>query len=128
MALATLSVAGHIDYRLDLISLAVKSKEVSMNTFITMIDDMVALVKNVQDEQGDDDNKEMCKKQFDISDHEKEIDDSKQTIATLPAACGVMTKLIEPTPPFQQRRLRHSQPTRTTSLDCSSRCSRVSAP
>jgi len=77
----------HVDYRFDLIALALKGEEVSMNKFITMVDDVVVLLKN---EQGDDDdNKEMCEKQFDVFDLEKEIDGSKRHIATLTAACGV---------------------------------------
>ena len=80
-------MALHVDYRLALISLALKGKEVSMNKFITMVDDVVVLLKN---EQGDDDdNNEMCEKQFDIFDLEKVIDGSNQHIATLTAGCGV---------------------------------------
>ena len=80
-------MALHVDYRLALISLALKGKEVSMNKFITMVDDVVVLLKN---EQGDDDdNKEMCEKQFDVFDLEKEIDGSKRHISTFTAACGV---------------------------------------
>jgi hypothetical protein len=86
-------IHGHKDYRLDLISLALKGKKVSFDKVIKMIDDMVALLKK---EQGDDDDKkEMCEKQLDkaeddlkvlettISDLEKSIEDSKESIATL---------------------------------------------
>merc|ERR1719160_1464582 len=44
-AMATLKAQGHIDYRLDLISLALKGKKVSMDKVIKMIDDMVVLLK-----------------------------------------------------------------------------------
>merc|ERR1719240_445570 len=93
MALAALRAPGHVDYRLDLISLALKGKKVSMDKVIKMIDDMVVLLKK---EQGDDnDKKELCEKQIDkaeddlkilettISDLEKGLEDTKEEIATL---------------------------------------------
>merc|ERR1719181_2418435 len=105
MALAALRAPGHLDYRLDLISLALKGKKVSMDKVIKMIDDMVVLLKK---EQGDDDDKkEMCEKQLDkaeddlkvtettISDLEKEIDDTKEEIATLTDEIAALKKGIE---------------------------------
>merc|ERR1719355_457053 len=105
MALAALRAPGHVDYRLDLISLALKGKKVSMDKVIKMIDDMVVLLKK---EQGDDDDKkEMCEKQLDkaeddlkvtettISDLEKEIDDTKESIATLTDEIAALKKGIE---------------------------------
>jgi hypothetical protein len=90
-ALAALRAPGH--YRLDLISLALKGKKVSMAKVIQMIEDMFVLLKK---EQSDDDSKkEWCERQLDkseddlkvtettISDREKAIDDTKETIATL---------------------------------------------
>jgi len=81
------------DYRVDLISLAIKGKKVSMVKVIKMVDDMVVLLGK---EQGDDDDKkEMCEKELDkaednlkvteiaISDLEKEIADTKEEVATL---------------------------------------------
>jgi len=105
MALDTLRAPGHVDYRLDLISLALKGKKVSMDKVIKMIDDMVVLLKK---EQGDDDDKkEMCEKQLDkaeddlkvtettISDLEKEIEDTKESIATLTDEVAALKKGIE---------------------------------
>jgi len=105
LALATLRAPGHVDYRLDLISLALKGKKVSMDKVITMIDNMVVLLKK---EQGDDDDKkEMCEKQLDkaeddlkvldttISDLEKEIDDTKESIATGTDEIAALKKGIE---------------------------------
>merc|ERR1719265_2359895 len=57
-ALAALRAPGHGHYRLDLISLALKGKRVSMEKVIKMIEDMVVLLKK---EQADDDaKKEWC--------------------------------------------------------------------
>jgi len=105
LALSALRAPGHVDYRLDLISLALKGKKVSMDKVITMIDNMVVLLKK---EQGDDDDKkEMCEKQLDkaeddlkilettISDLEKEIDDTKESIATLTDEVAALKKGIE---------------------------------
>jgi len=93
LALSALLAPGHVDYRLDLISLALKGKKVSMTKVIKMVDDMVVLLGK---EQGDDtDKKEMCEKQLDkaeddlkilegtVSDLEKEIEDTKESVATL---------------------------------------------
>jgi len=84
---------GSPDFRLDLISLAIKGKKVSMTKFIKMVDDMVVLLGK---EQGDDEaKKEMCEKELDkseddlkvtetaISDLEKELEDTKEEVATL---------------------------------------------
>merc|ERR1719506_1934222 len=80
-------------YRVDLISLAIKGKKVSMTKVIKMIDDMVALLGKEQTD--DDDKKEMCEKELDkaeddlkvtetaISDLEKELEDTKEEVATL---------------------------------------------
>jgi len=105
MALAALRAPGHVDYRLDLISLALKGKKVSMAKVITMIDNMVVLLGK---EQGDDDDKkEMCEMQLDkaeddlkilettISDLEKEIDDTKESIATLTDEVAALKNGIE---------------------------------
>merc|ERR1719240_96868 len=105
MALAALRAPGHVDYRLDLISLALKGKKVSMDKVIKMIDDMVVLLKK---EQGDDDDKkEMCERQLDkaednlkvtettISDREKQIDDTKESVATLTDEIAALKKGID---------------------------------
>merc|ERR1719478_1499567 len=91
-ALAELT-KGTGDFRLNLIALALKGKKVSFDKVITMIDDMVALLKK---EQVDDDNKkEYCEAQIDqtedkvkelelsVSDLAKAISDAKESIATL---------------------------------------------
>merc|ERR1719224_164359 len=104
MALSTLRAQGHIDYRLDLIALALKGKKVSMDKVIKMIDDMVVLLKK---EQGDDDDKkEMCEQQLDkaeddlkvlettVSDLEKEIEDTKESVATLTDEIAALKKGI----------------------------------
>merc|ERR1719454_454915 len=91
-ALAALE-KGNGDYRLNLIALALKGKKVSFDKVITMIDDMVALLKKEQVD--DDDKKEYCEKTIDqtedkvkeleltISDLSKAIDAAKEGIATL---------------------------------------------
>jgi septal ring factor EnvC (AmiA/AmiB activator) len=91
-ALAALQ-KGSGDFRLNLISLALKGKKVSFDKVIKMIDEMAALLKQ---EQIDDDNKkEYCEKSIDttedkvkeleltISDLGKAIADEKEGIATL---------------------------------------------
>merc|ERR1719316_1730315 len=81
------------DFRLNLISLALKGKKVSFDKALKMVDDMVALLKKEQVD--DDDKKEYCEKLIDqtedkvkelelsISDLKKAIADAKETIATL---------------------------------------------
>jgi len=105
MALAALRAPGHVDYRLDLISLALKGKKFSMDKVIKMIDDMVVLLGKEQVD--DDDKKEMCEKQLDkaeddlkilettISDLEKEIEDTKESVATLTDEIAALKNGIE---------------------------------
>jgi septal ring factor EnvC (AmiA/AmiB activator) len=78
--------------RLDVIMLALRGKAVDFSKVITMIDDMVALLK--QEQLDDDHKKEYCEGQFDIADDKKKelerkegkltakIEDAKETIAT----------------------------------------------
>jgi len=81
------------DYRLNLVSLALKGRKVSFEKVVGMIDDMVALLKK---EQGDDDSKKAyCEDLIDktedkvkeleltVSDLSKSVADSKEGIATL---------------------------------------------
>jgi chromosome segregation ATPase len=72
-AVAALATKQHKDFRLDLISLAMKGGKVSMDKVIKMIDQMVDLLKK---EQTDDDaKKEECEKLIDEQeDHMKELD------------------------------------------------------
>merc|ERR1719269_483941 len=81
------------DYRIDLISLALKGKKVSFEKVLKMIDDMVTLLGKEQ--QDDNDKKEYCEKMIDqtednlkqlelsVSDLGKAIADYKESIATL---------------------------------------------
>merc|ERR1719271_625451 len=81
------------DFRLDLISLALKGKKVSFDKVIKMIDDMVALLGKEQ--KDDDSKKEYCENIIDstednlksleltVSDLGKAIDDYKERLATL---------------------------------------------
>jgi len=105
MAISALRAPGHVDYRLDLISLALRGKKVSMTKVIKMVDDMVVLLKK---EQGDDDDKkEMCEMQLDkaeddlkilettVSDLEKEIEDAKESVATLTDEIAALKAGIE---------------------------------
>jgi len=81
------------DYRLDLISLALKGRKVSFDKVLKMIDDMVALLGKEQ--QDDNDKKEYCENLIDkteddlkqlelrVSDLGKAIADYKEQIATL---------------------------------------------
>merc|ERR1740138_416400 len=81
------------DFRLDLISLALKGKKVSFEKVLKMVDDMVALLGREQTE--DDDKKQYCEQLIDkteddlkeleltVSDLGKAIADYKERIATL---------------------------------------------
>merc|ERR1719182_1008497 len=81
------------DYRIDLISLALKGKKVSFDKVLKMIDDMTALLKKEQ--QDDNDKKEYCEGLIDktedkvkeleltVSDLAKAVADGKEGIATL---------------------------------------------
>merc|ERR1719240_1263051 len=94
-ALALLQEAGGIngDYRLNLISLAIKGKKVSFDKVLKMIDDMVSLLG--QEQRDDNDKKEYCEKLIDkteddvkqleleVSDLGKAMADYKERISTL---------------------------------------------
>jgi len=81
------------DFRIDLISLAIKGKKVSFAKVLTMIDDMIALLGKEQTD--DNDKKEYCETLIDkteddlkqleleVSDAGKAIADYKESIATL---------------------------------------------
>jgi hypothetical protein len=94
----------HHDYKLDLVSLALKGKKVSFDKVIKMIDDMTALLK---EEQGSDDKKkQMCQDELDkaedslkstetnIKDLEDSISDTKEKIATLTSEIDALGKGI----------------------------------
>merc|ERR1719198_1260470 len=80
-------------YRVDLISVALRSSKMSFDKVLGMIDEMVALLEK---EQGDDDDKkEYCEASLDkaedkhkeleqkVKDYDTLIDDTKESIATL---------------------------------------------
>merc|ERR1719478_548684 len=88
------------DYRIDLISLALKGRKVSFAKVLKMIDDMVALLGKEQ--QDDNDKKEYCEGLIDktednlkeleltVSDLGKAIADYKERIATLGEEIGAL--------------------------------------
>jgi predicted nucleic acid-binding Zn-ribbon protein len=86
------------DYRLDLISMSMKGKNVDFDKISVMIDDMVALLKK---EQVDDDRKKAyCAKSFDkAEDEKKELSrthsDLQKTIADEKEAIGSLTSDIQ---------------------------------
>merc|ERR1719247_1438380 len=92
-ALQQASQGGNHDFRLDLISLALKGKKVSFDKVLTMIDNMVTLLG--QEQNDDNDKKEYCEGLIDktedglkelelsVSDLGKAIADYKESISTL---------------------------------------------
>jgi len=92
-ALQQASQGGKHDFRMDLISLALKGKKVSFAKVLTMIDNMVKLLG--EEQRTDDDKKEYCEKLIDkteddlkeleltVSDLAKAIADYKERVATL---------------------------------------------
>jgi len=90
---ALAALQGHGDFRLNLISLALKGKKVSFDKVLAMIDDMTALLKKEQVD--DDDKKAYCEKLIDetedkvkelelhVSDLGKAVADAKESVATL---------------------------------------------
>merc|ERR1719235_1428325 len=92
-ALQQASEGDKHDYRVNLISLALKGKKVSFAKVLKMIDDMIALLKKEQ--TNDDNKKEYCENLLDkteddlkqleltVSDLGKAIADYKERIATL---------------------------------------------
>merc|ERR1719329_874522 len=102
---AIVALAGHKDFRLDLISLALRGKKVSFDKVIKLVDDMVALL--AKEQQDDNDKKEMCEMQLDkaeddlkvlettIADLEKSLADGKEEIATLTDEIAALTQGLE---------------------------------
>merc|ERR1719326_1823015 len=84
---------GSRNPKIDFIALALRGKKIGFEKVITMIDDMVALLK--QEQADDSDKKEYCTVQFDslddkkkgleraVSNAEKAIADAKESVATL---------------------------------------------
>jgi len=95
----------HKDFRLNLISMALRGKKVSFDKVLTMIDDMSALLKKEQ--AGDDKKKAYCQKtldetedalkelQLDTKDLEKAIGEHKESIKALKAEIASLTEGIK---------------------------------
>jgi peptidoglycan hydrolase CwlO-like protein len=104
MALETLKgVKGKVG--IDLISLALKGKKVSMEKVIKMVDDMVVLLG--EEQEADEAKKEQCEKDIDetedkhkqlnveIADLEKATEETKESIATLGDEIAALTQGIK---------------------------------
>merc|ERR1719265_2871967 len=90
---------------IDLISLALKGKKVSMEKVIKMVDDMVVLLG--EEQKDDESKKEQCEKDIDetedkhkelnvqIADLEKATAETKEAIATLGDEIAALTKGIK---------------------------------
>jgi predicted RNase H-like nuclease (RuvC/YqgF family) len=120
------------DFRLNLISLALKGKKVSFDKVLTMIDEMTALLKK---EQVDDDNKkEYCESLIDktedkvkelelsVSDLAKAIADGKESVATLTEEIesledGIKTLDKQVAEATEQRKEEHKDNTETIAND-----------
>jgi len=120
------------DYRIDLISLALKGKKVSFVKVLKMVDDMVALLGNEQ--RDDNDKKEYCEKLIDkteddlkqleltVSDLGKAIADYKEQIATLgedleALAAGIKALDKQVADATEERKEEHEENTETLASD-----------
>jgi len=120
------------DYRLNLISLALKGKKVSFDKILKMIDDMIVLLKKEQ--VTDDDKKAYCDQLIDetedkvkalelsVSDLSKAIADHKETIATLTEeiealADGIKALDKQVAEATEQRKEEHTEATETLASD-----------
>merc|ERR1719158_2001661 len=102
---ALAALHGSKDYRLDLISLALKGRKVSFDKVLKMIDEMVTLLG--EEQKTDDDKKEKCEADIDatedkhkelnvaIADLGKAIEETKESIATLTDEIAALTKGIK---------------------------------
>merc|ERR1719271_1002975 len=102
---AIAALHGSKDYRLDLISLALKGRKVSFDKVLKMIDEMVTLLG--EEQKTDDDKKEKCEADIDetedkhkelnvaIADLGKAIEETKESIATLTDEIAALTKGIK---------------------------------
>ena len=92
-------------YQINLISLALKGKKVSMTKVIKMVDDMVILLG--EEQKADEAKKEQCEKDIDetedkhkelnvaIADLEKATEETKESIATLTDEIAALTQGIK---------------------------------
>jgi len=104
-AVAALKSAGVKDYRLDLVSLALKGRKFSFDKVLKMVDDMVVLLG--EEQKTDDSKKTECEDNIDktedkhkqlnveISDLEKASEEEKENIATLTDEIAALTKGIK---------------------------------
>jgi peptidoglycan hydrolase CwlO-like protein len=96
---------GSKDYRLDLISLALKGRKVSFDKVLKMVDEMVTLLG--EEQVTDDNKKEKCEADIDetedkhkelnvvLADLEKAIEETKESIATLTDELAALAKGIK---------------------------------
>jgi len=90
---ALAALGNHKDFKLDLISMALRGKKFSFDKVIALVDKMVALL--AKEQADDNDKKEMCEMQLDkaeddlkvlettVADLEKSMEEGKEEIATL---------------------------------------------
>jgi len=102
---ALAALHGSKDYRLDLISLALKGRKVSFDKVLKMVDEMVTLLG--EEQKTDDDKKEKCEADIDetedkhkelnvaIADLGKAIEETKESIATLTDEIAALTTGIK---------------------------------
>merc|ERR1719215_583490 len=102
---ALAALRNHKDFKLDLISMALRGKKFSFDKVIAMVDEMVALL--AKEQHDDDSKKEMCEMQLDkaeddlkvlettISDLEKSMEEGKEEIATLTDEIAALTEGLE---------------------------------
>jgi predicted RNase H-like nuclease (RuvC/YqgF family) len=120
------------DYRLNLISLALKGKKVSFEKILKMIDDMVVLLGKEQ--TGDDEKKEYCEKTIDkteddlkeleltVSDLGKAIADLEERISTLASEIsaledGIKALDAQVAEATDERKTEHAENTETLASD-----------
>merc|ERR1719506_1198886 len=120
------------DFRLNLISLALKGKKVSFAKVLTMIDQMVKLLKSEQ--VNDNDKKEYCERLIDqtedkvkelelkVSDLSKAVTDAKEGIATLAEEIealgdGITALDKQVAAATEQRKEEHAETTETLTSD-----------
>merc|ERR1719329_956432 len=102
---ALAALGNHKDFKLDLISMALRGKKFSFDKVIAMVDEMVALL--AKEQADDNDKKEMCEMQLDkaeddlkvlettVADLEKSMEEGKEEIATLTDEIAALTKGLE---------------------------------
>lgn len=131
-ALQLLEKKRHSDFRLNLISLALKGKTASFDKVVAMVDNMIALLKREQHD--DNDKQEYCKILIDhtednikelelsVSDLEKSIADTKEGIAALTDEIkalteGIQTLDVQVAEATQQRKQEHAESVEILSSD-----------